>query len=122
VHGTDAATRCQREFPPGIAQRALTPRAERSVDDGTCHVTKAEQAGRRGDDTEVKADRICPRTFESELSSYRTLRVVSTAGFIAGGVLAATGVTLLLTAPRKPSKPAVGLWLSPSTAGITGDF
>jgi hypothetical protein len=59
---------------------------------------------------------------ESDLvNSYDQLRTVSSIGFIAGGVLAATGVTLLLTAPRQ-SQVGAGLWLGIGSAGIAGKF
>jgi hypothetical protein len=50
------------------------------------------------------------------------MRTVSTIGFIAGGVFAATGVTLLLTAPKQQSGPRVGLFLTPTGASLTGGF
>lgn len=53
------------------------------------------------------ADRSCPRTLSSDVSSYNTLRVVSTTAFIAGGVLAATGITLLLTSPKRETQTAL---------------
>jgi hypothetical protein len=45
-------------------------------------------------------------TLQPKLDSYHTFSAVSTAGFVAGGALAVTGVVLLVTAPK--SKPAVG--------------
>jgi hypothetical protein len=76
------------------------------------------------DDTEGQAD----------LRSAKTLGNVSTAGFIAGGVLAATGVVLLLVGPgdkRKPEGPAdrasssaggVRISLGPQRFDIKGRF
>jgi hypothetical protein len=64
----------------------------------------------------------CPRSVESELATYNTLGAVSTVGFIAGGALAATGVILIVTAPR----PTPGAWISPVVgpgyAGVKGRF
>lgn len=51
-------------------------------------------------------------TLQSKISSYQTMETLSTAGFIAGGALAATGVILWLTAPKTASAavtPVVGL-------------
>jgi hypothetical protein len=58
----------------------------------------------------------------SGIDSYNSFRTISSIGLYAGGILAATGVTLLLTAPKQESKPTVGLWLSPSGAALTGGF
>jgi len=60
---------------------------------------------------------------ESAMTSYNTMRDVSTIGFIAGGVLAAAGVTLLITAPKAQHasaslQPYVGL----TSAGLRGTF
>ncbi len=51
----------------------------------------------------------CPMAQESTLDAFNTTSTVSTVGFIAGGVLAATGVVLLLTAPsaEEPEAPTV---------------
>jgi hypothetical protein len=40
---------------------------------------------------------------ESDLEAFRTLRTVSTIGYIVGGVGAAAGVTLLILAPKTPA-------------------
>jgi hypothetical protein len=58
----------------------------------------------------------------SEVNTYHTLRTVSPIGFIAGGVAAAAGVTLLLTSPKEKSPANVGLWLLPNAAGVQGEF
>lgn len=63
----------------------------------------------------------CTPAKKSDIDSMNTLRTVSTIGFVAGGVLAATGVTLLLTAPKQEG-PRVGLWLTPTGASLTGGF
>ncbi len=64
----------------------------------------------------------CTPAKAGESDSLNSLRTVSTIGLAAGGVLAAAGVTLLLTAPKQESGPRVGLWLSPSGASVTGGF
>jgi hypothetical protein len=48
----------------------------------------------------------CPPAEQDNLDSYRTLGLVSTIGFIAGGVLAAAGVVVVLTAPSSSEEPA----------------
>lgn len=64
----------------------------------------------------------CSPGQSSDVNAYNSLRTVSTVGFIAGGVLAAAGVTLLLTTPKQESQARVGLWMSPSGAGVYGGF
>jgi tetratricopeptide (TPR) repeat protein len=56
------------------------------------------------------------------LSTYNSLRNVSTVGFIVGGVGAAVGVTLLLWTPKYESEPRMALWLGPASAGVKGAF
>jgi len=67
-------------------------------------------------------DVSCTTGQAGDVNSYNSLRTVSSIGFIAGGVLAVTGVTLLLTAPKQEKKAAVGLWVGPRAAGIYGGF
>lgn len=64
-----------------------------------------------------------PSTTEGEREQGNTLRLLSTTGFIAGGVLVAAGVTLLFTAPKRDPKaayvaPMVGL----GSLGLPGTF
>jgi hypothetical protein len=59
-------------------------------------------------------------TKQSELDSYATMRTVSSIGFIAGGVLAAAGVVLLVTAPSTDSASAQGgTWVRVSSTGVS---
>jgi hypothetical protein len=60
-------------------------------------------------------------TLVPQVSQYHTFSTVSTAGFIAGGVLAATGIVLFATAP-KSSQPSVGVTVGPAWAGLQGSF
>lgn len=64
----------------------------------------------------------CPPDYASDVDSYNRLRTFSTVGFIAGGVLTAAGVTLLLTLPRQDPKVSAGLWVSPNSVGVYGGF
>lgn len=63
---------------------------------------------------QCNADLVCPGSERDTVSSYRTLSTTSTATFIAGGVLTAGGVALILAAPS--SKPAAGQETSPGAA------
>jgi len=79
------------------------------------------------DDSPSCADGKCLRSEEDEVSSLRTFRTLSTVGFIAGGVLAATGVTLLLTArsstaQAKPVSTTLALGLGPGHVRLQGRF
>ncbi len=65
-------------------------------------------------------DHRCPASANSEVSSYNTMRTVSSVGFIAGGVLAATGLVLVLTAPHQES--TVSFMVSPSSVAFRGQF
>lgn len=64
----------------------------------------------------------CAPEASSRVDSYNIFRTISSIGLLAGGALAVTGVTLLLTSPKQESRPTVGLWLSPSGAALTGGF
>lgn len=66
--------------------------------------------------------KTCDPAASGRIDSYNSFRTISLIGLYAGGVLAATGVTLILTAPKQESGPTVGLWLSPSGAALTGGF
>jgi hypothetical protein len=52
--------------------------------------------------------------YQSDVDSYKTMGTVSTVGFIAGGVLAATGIILVATSPKAKTttgsiSPIIGL-------------
>jgi hypothetical protein len=64
----------------------------------------------------------CDPSQRGNVDTFNSLRNVSTVGFIAGGVLAAAGVTVLLTAPRSDSKAKIGLWISPQAVALHGGF
>jgi hypothetical protein len=62
----------------------------------------------------------CERSEADLVDSYSTLRTVSTVGFIAGAVLAATGAVLVLTSPKEPEQ--VALRVGPGMARLEGRF
>jgi hypothetical protein len=64
----------------------------------------------------------CRADQAGDVHSYNNMRIVSSVGFIAGGVLTAAGVTLLLTAPKQEAKPSAGIWVGPCSAGVHGEF
>lgn len=64
----------------------------------------------------------CTADKAGDVDSYNGMRTVSGIGLIAGGVLTAAGVTLLLTSPKQDAKTSAGIWVSPRGAGIYGGF
>ena len=60
------------------------------------------------------------------LDSYNLVSTLSTVGFVAGGVLAATGIVLVATAPKAAPATTGKVWLSPVVgagyAGVEGAF
>lgn len=67
-------------------------------------------------------DKQCTPEFHPDVDSYQTLRIVSGAGLIAGGVLAAAGIVLLIVAPDAPTEASVSLRVSPASLAIRGTF
>jgi hypothetical protein len=62
-------------------------------------------------------------TLQPEIDSYGAVSTVSTIGFIAGGVLAAAGVVLVVSAPRaKSALTAVTPFIGFGSFGATGSF
>jgi hypothetical protein len=64
--------------------------------------------GKHGDLEEACSEGACPDEQSDTLDSYRTFGTVSTIGFIVGGVFAAGGVVLLLTAPSSDGADTAG--------------
>lgn len=62
----------------------------------------------------------CPHEQQAEVDRLDKLRVVSSVGFIAGGVLATTGIVLLLTAPS--SERQVGAAFTGNGVNLVGRF
>ncbi|HYO97250.1 MAG TPA: hypothetical protein VER33_22220 [Polyangiaceae bacterium] len=85
-------------------------------------VTGGLVAAKYGDLDDRCPDRVCAPEERAEVDSYGTLRTVSSVSFIAGGVIAAAGVTLLLTSRARATEPHVALWVSPIGAGLRGGF
>jgi hypothetical protein len=57
-----------------------------------------------------------------ELGSFRTLRTVSTVGYIVGGVGLAAGVTLIVLAPHGERAASTAVWLGPASVGVRSAF
>jgi hypothetical protein len=91
-------------------------------------VTGLMALGKRSDldkNPNCRDDRCLP-VAQGEVDSFRTFRTVSSVGFIAGGVFAATGVVLLLTSsPSQKGELAahqLALRVAPGDVSITGRF
>jgi len=85
-------------------------------------------ASSRHDDAERQCpDHLCTQgtAGESSLDAFRTLRTVSTVGYVAGALGMATGITVLFvlpaTAPQGQSASVRG-WIGAGRAGIAGAF
>jgi hypothetical protein len=81
-------------------------------------ITGGLALGKHGDIIKSCPEGHCPldqkASLQPEIDSYNSMCTISTIGFIAGGALAATGIVLMLTAPRAKAtqatvSPVVGL-------------
>ncbi len=63
----------------------------------------------------------CSAQAMNDHSNAQTFGAVSTAGFIVGGVLLATGLTLYFTAPKQPDA-TFGVKVTAGGVGVTGTF
>lgn len=64
----------------------------------------------------------CYADQKSDTERYNTLRPLSTVGFIAGGVLTAVGVTLILSTPRREARTALAMQMNPGFMSVKGSF
>jgi hypothetical protein len=65
----------------------------------------------------------CTQPGDADLvNGYNGRRTASSVGFIAGGVVLATGVVLVITAPAPKRPAAVSLFAGPGSAGLRGTF
>ena len=75
------------------------------------------------DSNHCDTDKVsCTQAEAGNVDTFNRARAISMVGFIAGGVLAATGVTLILTTQNGDSKPSMAIWLGPSGASLFGGF
>lgn len=70
----------------------------------------------------VCQDKQCTPEFHPDVDTYQTLRIVSGAGLIAGGALAAAGIVLLIVAPSAPTEASVSIRVSPASLSVSGTF
>ena len=68
-------------------------------------------------------DNACPASTDPEkINAYHRLRTLSSVGFISGGALAALGVTLILTTPRRSAAPSLTARVRPTSLELRGTF
>jgi tetratricopeptide (TPR) repeat protein len=93
---------------------------------GTGIVTGILAGQRYSSAEEACPGRVCEEgtSGAADLESFRSLRTLSTVGYIVGGVGAAAGVTLLLTAPtaRDERGASVSAFIGVGTVGVKGAF
>jgi hypothetical protein len=87
-------------------------------------VTGMLALGKHSDLNSACAGGTCDPSKQSDVDSYHTMGTLSTVGFIVGGVGAAAGAVLLLTAPKHSSASAafVSPYIGPGSVGATGRF
>ena len=76
--------------------------------------------GKRSELKDAGCGTTCPHEKQADVDSLDRLRVVSSVGFIAGGVLAGAGIVLLLTSPS--SEHQVGAAFTGNGVNLTGRF
>ncbi|MFO0760601.1 MAG: hypothetical protein U0359_29240 [Byssovorax sp.] len=66
----------------------------------------------------------CPASAVPQIDSYHAVGTASTVTFLGGGMFAAAGAILLLTAPKagETAKPGASVSVGPGSLGITGRF
>ena len=64
----------------------------------------------------------CPPTVKEDLDSYKTMGTLSTVGFIVGGVGAAAGAVLWLTAPKERTAMTWSPYVGATGGGVAGRF
>jgi hypothetical protein len=90
-------------------------------------ITGGLAVGKHSSLTDACPNGQCPASEQGDLDSYHTLGLVSTIGFIAGGVLAAAGLVVVLTAPSDSGEAAapvasVSASLGPGSIAATVRF
>jgi hypothetical protein len=78
------------------------------------------------DDNPACTDGKCSSSIRGEIDSFRTMRTVSTIGFVAGAVCAGAGVVLWLTSSSEQNDgrdaARLGLRFTPNAVSMTGSF
>jgi hypothetical protein len=67
-------------------------------------------------------DEKCAPSQQDAVDKLGTQRTISSVGFIAGGVLAATGIVLVVTAPKGDTRPQASLRITPGGVTFAREF
>lgn len=67
-------------------------------------------------------DSLCQLEARGDVDRYNSLRTWSTIGFVAGGLFAAAGATVLLAVPKETNDLQAQLVVGPGTAAVVGSF
>jgi hypothetical protein len=94
---------------------------------GTGVVTGILAAGKHSDAEKGCPDNRCEPGSQGmkDVDAFRTLRTVSTVGYVVGAAAAIGGVTLFVLSPSRDERPSAGMleiWASPGRAGVRGRF
>lgn len=121
-----AAPSARDAGPPGSTRRTLgfVALAAGGVGLGVGAVTGVLAMGKHGqieDNPRCEGGERCAPSERDLVESYSSLRTFSTIGFVAGGVLAATGVVLVLTS-KSSSTAQAGLRVQPRSVALFGSF
>jgi hypothetical protein len=124
--GPAAGARGDAALPPDVGSHGQTQRwlGWSAVGVGAAGVVVGSVLGIMA--IQKKSDFDCTgsvcRESAATLQSYNELRVPSAVALIAGGVLSATGVVLLVTAPKPSGERQLGIYLSPTQVGLASRF
>jgi hypothetical protein len=85
-------------------------------------ITGALALGKKGEIEDSEYCRVdqCLPSEQDLVDSYLSFRTISSVGFIAGGALAATGLVLVLTAPKRG--PSTALAIGPGSLSVKRSF
>ena len=122
-----AAPDHHRGAPSTLRTLAFVSLGAGAVGIGTGLIAGLSAAGKHTDALRACPQNRCVEGGEGvrDVDAFRTLSTVSTIGYVAGGVFAAGGVTLLLVSPprsREHDSARVELFVEPRLAGVRGSF
>jgi hypothetical protein len=110
----------------GSSQRtgAIVGFAAGGVGLGVGVVTGLMATSRHSKASDACADNRCAAGSPAaeDVDAFRSLRTVSTIGYVVGAVGIAAGTTLLLIAPKEKKTAWVSPYIGPAAAGVTGSF
>ena len=87
-------------------------------------ITGVIALNKESDFSDQCVDTRCPPSLRDEVDSFKTMRTMSSVGFIVGGIGLGAGAVLLLTAPSEPqaAQPHAEAWVGVGRVGVRGRF